>query len=247
MEQPSVFRELAGYLSCVKMDPNVDTWYIDTDLSNQCYTPEYETFKHYMVLPSLLVYALLIPVGLFVNLYRKRTTLNNPSLRMNYGALYNEYRGQVWYWGMVVMLLKLILMFVGSTLFDDLKTKALTIFIIIYIYYLLYSKFQPYERNSLFSTERIALQAYLITIFAALYVEDNILSYITWIVLALVVLLNIVVLALMIWGIFGISFMRKNDYMKRVFKNLKKGPQLDVDFGEDDVKYDANVTVNDDE
>lgn len=110
-----------------------------------------------MVIPSLLVYAVIVPGFLFYTLYKRRTNLNNPSLRMNYGTLYNEYRDSVWYWGIVVMLLKLVLMFIGSTLFDDLKTKALTIFIVIYIYYLMYSKYQPYENKSLFDTEKIAL------------------------------------------------------------------------------------------
>lgn len=63
----------------------------------------------------------------------------------------------------------------------------------------------------------------------------------------MVVVLNLIVLFLMARGIFGITFIKKNDYMKNVLKKLNKGPSLDIDFGDKEVDFDSNVKVGEEE
>jgi len=71
-EQPGVFKDLVNYLSCVKTDPTSDDYLVNGDLLYKCYTPEYEEFKYFYVIPALIFYGFLVPCYFFLVLYNNR-------------------------------------------------------------------------------------------------------------------------------------------------------------------------------
>jgi len=92
---------------------------------------------------------------------------------MNYGAVYNEYEQKYYWWGFVLMALKLMLMYISSILYDDIKTKALSAFCVLYIYYYAFKSTRPFVKVELFWVERTCLIAYLVNILGSLYYNNN--------------------------------------------------------------------------
>eukprot|EP01017_Pseudomicrothorax_dubius_P022619 TRINITY_DN24462_c0_g1_i2.p1 TRINITY_DN24462_c0_g1~~TRINITY_DN24462_c0_g1_i2.p1 ORF type:complete len:207 (-),score=50.34 TRINITY_DN24462_c0_g1_i2:34-597(-) len=71
----------------------------------------------------------------------------------------------------------------------DVKTRAMTIIIVLAIYYFLVSKAQPFADKTFNGLENMAFESFILTIFFALYVKDNsipALNYVSYAVMAYV-------------------------------------------------------------
>ena len=134
VEQPGLFKTLVGYLTCIQLD-DTGPYYLISDYGVQCDTPNYNLYRNYFVIPGLLAWGLFIPGGFFYLLYvrHRKGDLNNKFLRLNMGAIYNEYTDDAYYWGIVLMITKLMLMLVSALLYNNTKTNAMTIFVVLYI------------------------------------------------------------------------------------------------------------------
>jgi len=239
IEQPSVVRELISYLSCVSLDPsNPDQTFVSSDLTYQCNTPLYMSFKQYYVIPSVIFYGILLPVILFIILFVNREKLATTELRVAYGSLYNEYKEQNYYWGIVVIFIKIIIMLLASVLYDDPKTQTLTIFVLIYSYYAIFARIQPYFDKDLYHAEKRTLECFLITIFAFIYYHNNIIETLQWITVSVVALFNIYVILLIISGVIRNALIKVQDRFDPMIPRFKpREVQLDLDFSSDNLHY----------
>mgnify|MGYP000853260935 CR=1 FL=1 len=102
LQQPGIIGVLCKYLTCWQLDPFVNRHYIKAFNSIQCHTERYNLFKSTVVVPALTFWALLIPSGIFVILYKMRRKLFvSESLRIIFGNFYNSYDERSYYWGVV--------------------------------------------------------------------------------------------------------------------------------------------------
>jgi len=248
LEQPSISHQLFGFLTCTQVQGD-SKYYLQQDLRYECYTPEYNSFRNLVVLPALLIYVVLLPLFFFLVLFNNKDETGtghvNSKVRMYFGAIYNEYTPKAYFWGIYLIVTKSILMFLKSSFDYDVKTKALSVFIVLYIYYALFVKLHPLQRKDLYQVERFALISYLMTIFGSIYYKDNTSSMARVITLVAITLLNFYVFALLIWGSSKIYFEKVRLFTGWVIRKYRGENKLDVDFSlettADDISRDEGV------
>ena len=64
-------------------------------------------------MPALIVWGLGIPLFAFILLSRKRKRLNVLVVKEKYGFLYNGYKRQYYYWEVIIMYRKLIIVIIA--------------------------------------------------------------------------------------------------------------------------------------
>ena len=163
LEQPGIVGVLCKYLTCSQLDPLVNAMYIKTHNSIQCDTDKYNFFKKVVVVPALTVWAFLIPLGIILILYRIKKRLHfSESLRIVYGSLYNSYHENSYYWGVVIILLKVIIYVINSTINASPIFKGVPFMWLIQVYLYFLKKRVPYSCKYLYTAENLCCGAYLI-------------------------------------------------------------------------------------
>jgi len=102
---PGVSSFIIRHLICREID-GVEV--IQTDPSVKCSGDTYFAFWIVSII-LLAVYPFGIPVFFWVSLYRHRDHLENPRIRAQYGFLYGGYKATFWWWELVDMWYKLIM------------------------------------------------------------------------------------------------------------------------------------------
>merc|ERR1711871_132464 len=110
---PTVCNQTFQLLSCI---PIGDRFFMTNDLDIECYVDERHIwYTNYIGMPMLFVYVVGIPAGSAVILYMNRHVLGQFSMRVKYMMLCAGYRPERYYWEVVVMLRKTIM--VGIAVF----------------------------------------------------------------------------------------------------------------------------------
>jgi len=231
LEQPSISQQLFGFLTCTQV-AGYSKYYLQQDLRYECYTTDYYSFRKWIVIPGILVYVVLLPLFFFVILWKNKNENGNynSKIRMYFGAIYNEYTPRAYFWGIYLILTKSVLMFLKSSLDTDVKTKALSVFIVLYIYYALFVKLHPLQRKDLHQVETFALISYLMTIFGSIYYKDNTSWQAQLITLVAITILNGYVVILLGWGISKIYLERVRTLVGLVVRKWRGENKLDIDF-----------------
>jgi hypothetical protein len=105
---PTVTATVLRYFMCRQLNGK---WFLLADMSQTCYSPTWNLWSLVAAVFALL-YPLGIPLFFFVRLYRHRypkNRLHAPSVRAENGFLYDGYTDQAWYFEMVDMMHKLLM------------------------------------------------------------------------------------------------------------------------------------------
>ncbi|CAD8174765.1 unnamed protein product [Paramecium pentaurelia] len=131
------YREISGY-----------KW-VQSNVSQRFDTPYHEKWMLELCLPMLLILAILIPIYFFYGLYSNSNLLDDKKVRLQWGYLYNEYTKRAYFWE-VIKILQKELMIIFLTYYDDsVIIKATIISLIIGVYLELSLKYKPYNLNNL--------------------------------------------------------------------------------------------------
>ncbi|CAD8207432.1 unnamed protein product [Paramecium octaurelia] len=131
------YREISGY-----------RW-VQSNVSQRFDTPYHVRWMIEFCLPMLLVLAILIPIYFFQGLYNNSHQLDEKKVRLQWGYLYNEYTKTAYFWE-VIKILQKELMIIFLTYYDDsVIIKATIISLIIGVYLELSLKYKPYNLNNL--------------------------------------------------------------------------------------------------
>ena len=171
VQLPGLYRELSAYLSCTNYPYEPSNSYVESDPTFQCYTSSYNTCLITFIIPGVLTWGFIIPLTIFIILYKNRTKLfqNNLRIDMQLGSIYKEYRQEKYYWGILVIIIKLLLLTLGNFLSSDLKTKGMLALFIIAFYLFLFLRNLPYEYDYLNKAETTINISYVITLFFMIY------------------------------------------------------------------------------
>ncbi|CAD8104192.1 unnamed protein product [Paramecium sonneborni] len=131
------YREISGY-----------KW-IQSNVSYRFDTAYHEKWMLELCLPMLLLLAIIIPLYFFYGLYSNSHQLDDKKVRLQWGYLYNEYTKTAYFWE-VIKILQKELMIIFLTYYDDkVIIKATIISLIIGMYLELSLKYKPYNLNNL--------------------------------------------------------------------------------------------------
>jgi len=153
--QPGIINNLTQYLSCTTLkDLGYD--YISSHPYWTCNDPAYLNFASYVVKPSLVGWCLLIPVVLLAVLRKKKNQLREEDTSGMYGILYADLNLDHYYWGIVLMVLKLALSFLVYGLERDAQVQICVSLILLWGYQSLIRIKKPF-RNKNFNKFEILL------------------------------------------------------------------------------------------
>ena len=222
LEQPGIVGVLSKYLTCSKLDPYMNVYYIKTHNSIQCYTPQYNFFKHVVVLPALICWAFLVPLVIFMILFKiRRRLFVSESLRIIFGSLYNSYYESSYYWGVLIIIFKVTIYVLNAVLTTSPIFKGVIFMWLIQLYFYFLKKRSPYPSKYLFMAESLCCVAYLITltlVFVRLSTDSEEIKhacsafiFITISIAGLYILLNV----------FSLYFLKLGDFI-RAMKERRK-------------------------
>ena len=194
ISQPSTVLLLLQYLQCTTLSSDNDiNYYVYSEMGYQCYTSIYWSFFYAYVLPNLIIWLIVFPAAIFYVIFKKRHDLKDHVLRLTMGSILNGYNEKAYYWGFLVMILKLCIITISTLLYNDAKTNGLSIFVILYIYYYFFKKSAPYEQEEANRVEELMFLCFMVTIFLSIYIQDN--ERIKLVLTAIIIIVGINILA----------------------------------------------------
>ena len=167
LEQPNMIGVLSAFLSCSKLYSDDPDRYLTENTLIQCNDDSYVLFRNAFVVPALLAWGFLVPLLFFLILWRKREVLpRSKTLRMIFGSIYSTFSERAFFWGLVIIVFKILMYILDSTLSLDSfgDAKGLIFLIVIHLYYHLLKRFGPYTDNDLQRSESLVMLCFITTI-----------------------------------------------------------------------------------
>ena len=171
--QPPIMDGLSSYMNCIKLDPNDDPTYVSTYLNVRCDTESYASFKMKFLVPLIVVINAVLPIVLLAILIVKHKYLNEEKYRMALGAIYNDFKGETFYWCLVLVLFKVILVVIAQLTEFTTGTKSVLLLVSILGYAIIFIRKNPYYEDSLKKCEWVGIACYMAGVVFAMLLLEN--------------------------------------------------------------------------
>ena len=226
--QPSIVNNLALFLSCSTLKDIDYPPFVASHPSYSCASEQYIFFSSSIVLPNLVFWSLFIPVAILVVLYFNRFNLRSKKLQ-GLGPLHSQLKEKYYYWGIVLMVLKLVLAFLAYGLEHEGEIPVFVSLTALWIYQNCVATWKPYKIAFFNKFETVLMNLMIFNIIVARYLltpSNHTIIYTIGLVFAIIfnaiflifVLIKIIAGA----GLQAIAFI-EGKIMKR---NLKRGNNL---------------------
>ncbi len=187
-EQPGLLLNLIRFCSCFLREAN-HSGYVQIDPAIECSDPRYLDFVKSYVFPGIVLWGAFVPLGILVVLFIKRRSLDDMRVRENYGDIINSYKPTVFYWGLVTMLFKLVIL-LPLSLINDTTGAFLSCLVIVFVYFHIFSLTEPYSNEELLNIEKYSIMTYLMTLFLLTLASTKFYSSMGFGILISVLLIN---------------------------------------------------------
>ncbi|EWS71596.1 transmembrane protein, putative (macronuclear) [Tetrahymena thermophila SB210] len=184
--QPDLVSQMIALLSCRVIG---DSSYILYNITYECNTSQHQRYSSTLVAPCLLVFAFIIPIGLFYILYRNKNDLQNISIYKKYGFLYREYKSQIFYWEFVKMLEKILIIIVLNFYSQDINVKGVLIFMVITLYGISSNVLQPYLLSGYNTVDFYQTNVCAVSLLLCLFINNNPFNY--FVITSIVIMITI--------------------------------------------------------
>lgn len=165
---PTLTRQNVFLLMCVKVE---ETFYLRKDVQLECFTPEHNLMIGLVATPSIVAYVILWPALVYRVLSMRQHKMHVKGLgghmtRSTYGFLYRGYSQKRFYWEIVIMMRKVLMVIVATVgLRATVQTQGMLALLVISISLAAHLQFKPFDEPSL---DRLELYG-LVTAFIILY------------------------------------------------------------------------------
>mmetsp|Transcript_20803 Transcript_20803/g.19837 ORF Transcript_20803/g.19837 Transcript_20803/m.19837 type:complete len:239 (-) Transcript_20803:241-957(-) len=173
MLYPTITSYTFGIFNCVTIE---EVSYLVRDFNVVCYSDSHIKSILVFGLPSLFIWVIGFPVGLYIMLYRRKSKLTEKDTIKRYGIYYIGLTDERFYWQLAVINMKRVIYIIFQVTLLEYNSKlfVLTLFMIMYIYMISVKYYSPYysvnlNRLDIFST----LTTSLTLIFAMFYLETS--------------------------------------------------------------------------
>ncbi|EWS75593.1 transmembrane protein, putative (macronuclear) [Tetrahymena thermophila SB210] len=172
--QPDLVSQMIAILSCRVIG---DSSYILYNITYECNTSQHQTYSSTLVAPCLLVFAFIIPIGLFYLLYKNKNDLQNIQVYKKYGFLYKEYKSQNYYWEFVKILEKILIIIILNFYSQETNIKGVLIFMMITLYGIASSVLQPYRLSGYNTVDFYQTNVCAVSVLLCLFIYNNPFNY----------------------------------------------------------------------
>eukprot|EP00347_Sterkiella_histriomuscorum_P017498 403349122 len=143
---------------------------VKVDLTIKCYEGNHQFFSFAVALPCLLIWGIGIPFFALVLLFKNKEKLTEIETKEKLGFLYNGYKKEYFYWEILIMSRKIIIIFIAIFLSEQgVMAQALIVLAALLIFLALNMKFRPFIINSLNDLETLSITTQIITIYCGIY------------------------------------------------------------------------------
>ena len=165
---------LNGVIALVNCQHLGQYYYVVTHMDTQCFNTEnYWIMFSLVFLLSIIFWTILVPL-LILYLHKKHKIDNRElHVRISIGAFSIEYKDEKWYFGLLSILLKSMLIIIANLSFIDPKSRGLFGILIIYGYRHIFDKSNPMRIDSINRCESYAYSAFILLFFFAIFCYDN--------------------------------------------------------------------------
>jgi IPT/TIG domain/Tyrosine-protein kinase ephrin type A/B receptor-like len=139
------------------------------DLSQRCGTDEYDRFE-YINLVFVILYPLGVPLACFLLLWWSRQTLHMKTVQAKFFILCGAYSRDFWYWDMLDMLVKLLVMAVSALL--PAESQVPLSLAVIGTYAILVLVFRPFLRQRDDRLQLLSLSTLMVLLIGAYVLRD---------------------------------------------------------------------------
>ncbi|EAR85960.2 transmembrane protein, putative (macronuclear) [Tetrahymena thermophila SB210] len=234
--QPDLVSQMIAILSCRKIG---DTSYILYNIDYECNTSQHQKYSSTLVTPCLLVFAFIIPIGLFYILYKNKNDLQSIQINKKYGFLYREYKSKKYYWEFVKILEKILIIIVLNFYSQDINVKGVLMFMVITLYGIASNILQPYSLSGYNTVDFYQTNVCAVSVLLCLFINNNPFNYFVITSIIIIIIINawfiIVIIKRVIIGLLMqfkdviIQISQKFSFTKKLaqkFQKQKLNPQL---------------------
>ncbi|KAM3136869.1 hypothetical protein pb186bvf_010954 [Paramecium bursaria] len=138
---------IGGLISILAYRVISNIYWIQGNVSYQYFTQQHKQWLFYFIIPFLLIISILIPFSIVILLYKKQKLLNKPKFRMIWGYLYIEYIDSAYYWEIIKLQQKQIIICILTFYEDLIILKSILIFLTIVLYDIISKVKQPFKKR----------------------------------------------------------------------------------------------------
>lgn len=216
-QQPIVTDTLLSYWPCKQI---LDKSYLIHYLSVECGSNEYVIVRIISVI-GLVIWLGIFPLALFGRLFLNKYHLKEGRHRIGLGALYNGYKINYFYWGLVTFFLKNILVIFSNVWTAAGAVHGMILLAMCAVYCKVLLVLQPYSMKDHNSIEFLSFVVFSIVIFCIVSLEEATSKSLKIILIAIVVISNLYFLLMLLIGVFDSLREKLDPYMISVSKFFK--------------------------
>ena len=126
---PTIVKFMFSNFSCVKIDKMSS--YLNENSFIECWSLNHKKFSFIVVVPSIILWVIGVPTILLLIMTKNKRRLHLDFYRVVFGFLYNGYRQDKYYWEIIIMYRKIILITITvSEMFQARVVQALNFIIV---------------------------------------------------------------------------------------------------------------------
>ncbi|CDW85822.1 UNKNOWN [Stylonychia lemnae] len=144
------------------------------DLEIVCWEQQHLFYTNFVSIPTVLIWGIGIPLFAYLILLKHRMKLENIDMRQKYGFLYRGYRTKYFYWEIVIMYRKIVIIiiavFIGSF---GVISQALLMLLILICFTMFNFKKKPFISQILNNLETLSLVTSMVTVYCGVFFIIN--------------------------------------------------------------------------
>ncbi|EGR28941.1 hypothetical protein IMG5_166610, partial [Ichthyophthirius multifiliis] len=216
--------------------------YIMANVSLFCYSNEHIYYILVLVLPCLIFCIIIIPFLFFIKLHKyKQKLYSDIWTKYKFGYLYMEYQSHAYFWELVKILQKMLLIVFINIYDSDTKVKGVLCFMVVITYTILSSIYEPYADKDNNRLDQSSNQACAISIILGVFLYQNYIDYLVIIGYVSIVIVNLIFLIDIILCIVRGYTKKLDDQIfkqaEKIIPKLNKIPKLQIYFKKKVARY----------
>ena len=145
------------------------------DLEIVCWSSVHSFWSFAVAMPGIIAWGLGIPAFAFFLMAKEKSKLDTVETRMKFGFLYNGYKLEYYYWEVVIMYRKIILIFIAVFIQNyGVMVQALIVFMVLLIFLVLGLKKKPFFLVPLNDLESLSLITSILSIYCGIFFIANV-------------------------------------------------------------------------
>ena len=180
MIHPTIVQNTLTLFNCMQIGANEDDSYLVEDMTVSCGTSSHSMFQLFVAWPMLIFWVFGLPLFVLWRLYQNRDELTKPfdqikpDIINRYHFLIKGYEEQFYYWEIIIMARKIMMVVVAVFASRDIHVQSLCATLLVVVVLCLHSLACPYINESLDGLELLSLFGSFCTYFFGqfLFVES---------------------------------------------------------------------------